>query len=494
MFRYPITILACLLCAVSHAQTYDILQFGAIGDSNTMNTRAIQAAINKCSLTGGKVVVPKGVFITGTLYLKSNVELHIEEGGTLLGSPSFHDYPNNEVSYKTIFTHNTDGSSRTNKALLFAENVHDISLTGDGAIDGNGKSPAFALGNDDASALSATRPCVILFVNCKKIELDDLHLSNSAYWMQHYLGCDGLQLKRLHVYDHANWNNDGMDIDARNVLVEDCVLDVDDDGICLKSQEREHPVENVIIRNCKISTNCNAIKFGTSSIGGAKNIFITSCSITRASEDNFRHWQQTLHFIDKPISIISGIALEAVDGAIIDYVTVSDVDMKDVQTPIFIVLGNRGRKAIGESSGRVGQIKNILLKNIKATSLSKMTSCISGFPGHDIENVTLDNVSLHSTGDGTPEEADLSLPENETAYPENRMFGQVYPSYGLYVRHAHNVILKNLLLTLRHEDYRPAIILDNVKGAKILNLEAGRLADNGPLVRLISSRRVTQRS
>ncbi len=477
----------CLTLAGTQAQVYDIRKFGAVGDSATLNTRAIQAAIDACTRTGGQVLIPKGVFLTGTLYLKDKVELHVDEGATLLGSGHFQDYPDNEVSYRTAFTHNSKGVSNSNKAMLFAEGKKGISLTGTGTIDGNGGSPEFDLGNDGGSALSRKRPCLILFVNCRDISLSDLHLSNSAYWMENYLGCDGLHLKGVKIFNHANWNNDGIDIDARNVLIEDCQLDVDDDGICLKNHERDHIVENVVVRNCRIASNCNAIKFGTMSIGGAKNIRISHCSISKASEDHFRHWQQGLKFIGEPVSVVSGIALEAVDGAVVDDVVLSDIVMQDVQTPIFIVLGNRGRMAVGEKEPRIGAIRNLTLKNIKATACSKMASSITGFPGFDVERVTLENIELNDMGGGTAEEAGRALPENEKAYPENRMYGQVYPASGLYFRHVRDLTLRRIRLSVRQEDHRPAVVLDDARRVRITGLQADTPIGGVPVVRLVNS-------
>ena len=151
------------------AQTYNILDYGAVADGKTINTKAIQAAIDQCAQTGGEVIVPAGIFATGTLYIKSNVTIYLADAAKILGSPSFADYPNNKVQYKNFFTHFPDGSVRTNKALLFAEGVSNITITGKGTIDGNGASKEFDLGDDAASAKSKERPCTILFINCKKV-------------------------------------------------------------------------------------------------------------------------------------------------------------------------------------------------------------------------------------------------------------------------------------------------------------------------------------
>ena len=500
--REGIILLICLVSSSSFAQTYDIKDFGAVSDAVTINTKAIQTAINKCAETGGEVVIPKGVFMSGTLYLKSKVNITIKEGGVLKASPFFRDYPDNIVHYQNAFTHSTDGKSNANKAFIFAEEVNDISITGKGTIDGSGDSPAFNLGNDDTPK-SRLRPCMLLIINSKHIKLSDITLTNSAYWMQNYLGCEYLDLRGLKIFNHSNYNQDGIDVDARHVLIENCHIDVDDDGICFKSHDKSRFVEDIVVRNCFISSNCNAIKFGTKSMGGLKNVSITHCTVQQASADCIRHWQKTLQFIDQPITVISGIALESVDGALIDHITIADIVMKDVQTPIFIVLGNRGAKQMGDKrfydtsidpgligKQAVGKITNVVIKNIMATGHSKMTSSITAFPGHYIENVQFSNIIFNDMGTGTLEEGNAGLKENPGAYPENRMYGQVYPSSGLYVRHVTGLVLDHVELKVRDVDYRPSIVFDDVLDSKILFLTTAIPGGKTAAVKLINSKNI----
>ncbi|NDW11147.1 glycoside hydrolase family 28 protein [Dysgonomonas sp. 520] len=474
--------------------SYSITDFGAIGDGKTLNTEAIQKAIDKCTGNGGgTVIIPSGEFLSGTIYMKNNVMLHLEEGALLKGSASFDDYPDNKVNYVNSFSY-PSGKLFENKALIFGEGLTNISITGSGTIDGNGDSPTFQLGND-SSPESRRRPSVILFIDCKNITVSGLHLRNSAYWMQNYLGCDGLNLSGLNIYNHTNFNQDAMDIDAKNVLIENCVIDADDDGVCLKSHDVNRPVENVTVRNCIISTNCNAVKFGTKSDGGFKNINISNCVIKKASEDNVRQWQKNLEFIELPTTVISGFALESVDGGFIENVNISDILMFDVQTPIFIIQGRRNVGQAGnddfyaseknkfDESLLPGKVSGIHFKNIMARSHSKMTSSVTAFPGNYIENITFDNITFSTMGYGTLEEANTPLMENPHAYPENRMFGYVYPASGLYLRRVKDVTLNNLDLHVRNKDYRPAIILDDVHNIDIKSLTADTPAGNNPVIR-----------
>jgi polygalacturonase len=472
----------------TQAQVYNVLEMGATPDGKTLNTNIIQSAIDKCSKDGGKVVIPKGVFLSGTLYLKNNVNIYLEEGAVLLGSSSFKDYPSNNVKHVTAFTH-SNGISNACKALLFGEDVQNITISGKGTIDGNGKSPEFNLNDDSSSPASRLRPCMILLVNSRNIKVMDLYLTNSAYWLQNYQSCDGLHLKGLKIYNHANYNNDAIDIDSRNVLIEDCVIDSDDDGICLKSHDKNRLCENIIIRNCIIATNCNAIKFGTYSASGFKNVDISNCSIKKASEDRIRKWQDTLQFIGQPITVIAGLALEMVDGGIMENVKISNIQMADVQTPIFMVMGDR-KRSNSTSKIPTSRISNIHISNVKAVSHSKMSSAIIGLPNVYAENIMLNNITFSDMGKGSLKDAKIVLPEVHKAYPENRMFGQIYPSSGLYLRHVKGLEINNLHLNLRNPDYRPAIFMDNVVDSKLNSIQL--LEPKGPnaAISIVRSRNI----
>ena len=160
-------------------------------------------------------------------------------------------------------------------------------MTGLGTINGQGFHPNFQHGNDSKGG--PRRPKIIYFMSCNNVRVQDVTLRNSAYWTQDYEKCDGVIVRGVKVYCHSNWNNDGIDIDSRNVVVSDCLIDCDDDALCLKS-DTDTPCENVTVTNCVLKSNCNAIKFGTSSYSGFKNVTITNCVIDRASEDHIRQW------------------------------------------------------------------------------------------------------------------------------------------------------------------------------------------------------------
>ncbi|HCI55360.1 MAG TPA: hypothetical protein DFI01_05480, partial [Bacteroidales bacterium] len=282
----------------------------------------------------------------------------------------------------------------------------------------------------------------------------------------------------VRIYSFANENNDGIDIDGKNIIITGCIIDCDDDGICLKSDNPDYVVENISISNCIIASNCNAIKCGTGSRGGFKNISISNCVIRRPSEAPNRRWSQMIKGVSSDTTVISGISLEVVDGAIMDQVTINNITMTGIQTPLFIRLGNRKG---------LGSLRNIIISNITATSESLITSSITGIPGSYVENIIVRDVIFNYKGGGTEKEASDTVPEMENAYPENRMFGYALPSYGLYARHVKNFVFDNFRFNLNSPDARPAIILDDCHNIRLNNFSVAKPAGNQPLLRLIQS-------
>jgi len=274
----------------------------------------------------------------------------------------------------------------------------------------------------------------------QKIKIEGIKLQNSALWMQHYIACENLYIHDIEVYNHANKNNDMIDINGcKDVIISDCIGDTDDDGITIKSTHAM-PNENITITNCIISSHCNAIKTGTESNAGFKNITISNC-IIRPSKD-------TTPIYGKPEGI-SGIALEVVDGAEMNGIHISNIIIDGPQVPIFIRLGNRARgydKNLPKP--KVGNIENISISNITAFNADPTGSSITGIPNHPVKNITLDNIRIFYQGGGTLQDAQRQIPENETDYPDAIMFDRL-PSYGFFIRHAENITLNNVSLFIR---------------------------------------------
>ena len=437
------------------ANEYKVLDYGAKGDGISIETQAIQKAVDTCSKTGGSVIFPAGKYLTGTIYLKNNVTLHLKKGAVILGSTKMADYPENLPNY-TFYR-----LGKIKRALIYAENCKNIGISGEGVIDGQGNKIYKANGEKVKSY--GERPHVIWMIQSKRIRISGIKLQNSSLWMQHYLACENLYIHNIEVYNHCNKNNDMMDINGcKDVVISDCRGDTDDDGITIKSTHAK-PNENILINNCIISSHCNAIKCGTESNTGFKNIVISNCII--------RPSQKREVIYGKPDGI-SGISLEVVDGAKMNGVSISNIIIDGPQVPLFIRLGNRARgydKNLPKP--KVGSIENITISNITAFNSSSQGSSITGIPGHTVKNVTLDNIRIFYKGGGTQEDANRPIPENESDYPEATMFGKL-STYGLFIRHAENITLKNIEFYLKNNDKRPALYLGDIKDGKVINLQA----------------------
>jgi polygalacturonase len=418
-------------------QVVNVRDLGAVPDGKTICTSAIQKAIDRCNeIGGGTVYLPPGNWLSGTLFLKSNVTLYLEAGSTLLGSADSKDYPDNIVKTRSY----TD--TYVKQSLIAGEDLENVSIRGQGTIDGQGAKFRFS---DNGYG---HRPYTIRLVGCRDVLVEDVHLRNSAMWMQHYLACDRVRIHGVQVSSHVNGNNDGLDIDGcHDFVVSDCVIDSDDDAIVLKATSPRSN-ENVTITNCVLSSLCNALKMGTESTGGCKNLIITNCAIhkPRPSERG-----------------IAGIALEIVDGGDLDRVTISNITIDGYLSPIFLRLGNRARPYTKDSPNPpIGTFRNVILSNIVATDASKIGCPISGIPGHRIENVTLSNIRCEFEGGGTPEDAQRKIEEREADYPECGMFGTL-PAYGLYCRHVKGLRLLNVQFTPTKPDARPALVFDDAE-------------------------------
>ncbi|MCS6991667.1 MAG: glycosyl hydrolase family 28 protein [Chitinophagales bacterium] len=452
--------LAFLFASPAVAYDFDIRRFGAVGDGVTLNTAAIQAAIEAAyRYGGGRVVVPEGVFLTGSIVLKSNVTLHIMRGGVLLGSA------------------NPDQYRKLNrwKALILADGQTNLSITGFGEVDGQGRKVALHLdslfysGKLDSADYNFVkmrpshyiRPQLIEFVQCRNILIKNITLRNAACWVQTYDRCNNLRLDSVRVESDAYWNNDGLVIqDCRNVRVVNCFINSADDGICLKSQSQDHLCDSVYMAHCTVRSSASAVKFGTVSHGGFRNVTIENIRVY----DTFR----------------SALALECVDGGILENIRVDGITATNTGNALFIRLGAR------TTQRGIGKLRNIMIRNMKVEVPfgrpdhayeqrgpdlpffhNTIPASITGIPGHQVENVTLENIEIYYPGRGHPGMAYMPLwrlhqvPEKEAEYPEFSMFGEL-PAWGLYVRHVSGLTMNNVKLCIAAPDYRPAIVFDDV--------------------------------
>lgn len=441
-------------------------QFKADNTGKTLLTLQIQKHIDELSRQGGGTLYfPPGRYLTGSLVLKSGVILHFSHGAELLGSPRLEDYQPITPKYVALRT-----QVRT-RQLIYAEDQTDIGLTGPGTINCQGENFRYVFSGDEG----IERPHGIQLINCKNIRIQDVVMTASGAWMQHYLACENLQIRGIRVFNHANRNNDGIDIDGcRNVTISDCIIDSDDDALCLKSTS-PMPSENISISNCVLSTHCNALKLGTESTGGFRNISFTNCTIKPSADTIPIYGVRTGQ---------TALSVEMVDGGVLEMLTVSNLTVLDVQTPIFIRLGNRGRKYFeGAPEPGRGTLRQVLISNILARSSSLISNSITGLPANEIKDISLSNISLIIDTNSKPGLAQIPVPESEGSYPENKMFGDTLPASAFYIRHVRNLFLKDVKLTYLGKDYRPVIIADDLKHATLhFNKIERYIGDEPPVI------------
>lgn len=473
MKKYIIIFLLGFYGVKGVAADYPASLFGIRSDGSTLNTRSIQFAIDYINKNGGgRLVFQVGRYLTGSIHLKSNVTLQLEDGAVLMGSLNPFDYDKQSIT-----------------ALVFAIGQHDVGITGKGVIDGQGRQLAANVvdiihkgiikdqfRNDRPEV--EDRAMLIYFRSDSNVLLRGVTLRNSSSWVDTYDQCRNLVLDNIYVDSKAFWNNDGIDIvDCDSVAVTNSYVDAADDGICLKSQDASKFCNNILISNCTVRSSASAIKFGTTSFGGFRNIRIVNDKVF----DTYR----------------SAIALEAVDGGFVENVLVDSLQVFNTGNAIFLRIGER-------SPGRKGRLENIQIDHVYAEipagkpdagydyegpieDMPRNVSpvVITGMPDAFISNVSLKNVEIKYPGGGNPLFARVGLdeldkvPERPNAYPDFSMFKEL-PAWGVYIRHARGIQFTNVTLSAEKKDYRTAIVLDDVHQSQFISTqvkEPGRKKD-----------------
>ncbi len=450
----------------------DVRSCGAVGDGRQLDTAAIQGAIDAAAARGGGTVhVPAGRFLTGALALRSNVTLHLHGGATLLASTNVEHYG-------------------ARAGLIHAEGGENVAVTGRGTIDGRGgdPGPSSRPGESEKELLAHARKRgrVLYFARCRNVRVEGITLINSPSWMQHYFECEDVVVDGIRVRNHCNHYNDGLDIDGcRDVRISNCRISSGDDAIVLKSRSRR-PCENVTITNCIVSSHSNGLKLGTESHGGFRNVAISNVVVLPVDTSEPRR--------NGAPEGLAGVAVETVDGGLLEHVVASNLTIRGTIAPLFVRLGDRGRR-LGEEMERppVATLRHVSISHVVATGASSVGCAIAGLPGHPIEDLALSDISITFSGDsarardpgfaagGTLADMQREIPEEAGAYPECTMFGKL-PAYGLYVRHAQGVTLRNVRLRWTAADQRPALYCHDVHRLDIGGLHARSGADAGPVV------------
>lgn len=482
------------LIAQGQSKVWNIVDYGAKTTPGVINTMFIQQAIDDASAAGGGVVlVPRGVFSTGTIALKSGVRLHLAEGAAIEGSSYYKDY---EHAKKP--------------ALIIATGQNNIGITGKGVINGKGRQlmkdifKRLEEGTLSDPAWRTKRPTektrtnLLYFEDCSNIQVRGVSLEDATSWVTHYERCRDIVIDSIELVSKAYWNNDGIDIvDCRNVRITNSFIDAADDAICLKSAKRGDYCDSIYVANCSLRSSASAFKIGTGSVGGFRNITVRNITVY----STYR----------------SAIALEAVDGGFLENVDIDGVQAKFTGNAIFVKLGHRN------TDDRYSVVRNISIRNMRVEvpadkpdagyemegptlkyppgvkpdgtfkSVSPWNnsykdpeaipylhnvfpSSISGLPGHPVEQVKLENIEVIYAGGADkkvnyfPLDSFQQITEATKEYPEFSMFGEL-PVWGFYGRHINGLSIHNVHLLNQKPDYRAAVLLNDVQTASFNTLK-----------------------
>ena len=458
---------------------FNVRDYGAVGDGKKLDSPAINKAIEACSAAGGGTVwVPAGNYLCGSIHLANNLNLHLDAGAAIVAAPqNMNAYDLTEPWEGTAYQ--DGGHTYFHNSLIWGENLTNVFITGPGMIRGDGL--VRGDGNQDRMSGFSTwdKPDAprtnpppdrlgnkaIALKLCRNVILRDFTIYKGGHFAVLVTGCDGMTVDNVTM----DTDRDGIDIDCcRNTMVSNCRINAPgDDALCPKSSfalGRNVITENLTIVNCQVSgfemgtlldgtmkprRNGNGrIKFGTEANGGFRNCTVANCT--------FRACR--------------GLALEEVDGGIMENITINNLTMMDVPGyPIYITTGKRNR---GPNVTVPSRARNIFISNVIATGVEKMSGIqITGLPDQPIEGVRLDNIRLEFKGGGTKEDAARTPPELGTGYPEPSRVG-VMPAYGVFARHVRGLELSNIHVSFENEDLRPAMVCVDVDGLDVDNFKA----------------------
>ena len=416
-------------------------------EPGTVGTRAIQQAIDAAAENGGIACLENGEYRSGTLVLRSGVCLYIGPGACLKASTDLRDFPEMHAKRLTV----QDTSMGMHQSLVFAEDCEHVALCGEGVLDGQGSPDNFP--GEETAQGTPGRPFMIRMIDCRDVLVSGLTMKNSPCWMQNYLNCDRLTISGITVRNHANYNNDGMDIDGcRDVLIRRCRVTSGDDALCFKGASMR-PLERVLVEDCDFYSACNAVKVGTDTQGDFRDVLIRRCRIGGLAEDpsGLKH-----------ACADSGVSLESEDGGTVERFWLEDIEMTRVWSPFFLRLENRGRVRPGDPAPGPGAIRQVLFEHIRGTGNGPRGSYILGIPEARIRDILFRDIELRQkpyTGEVRPA---AEYPEFTGLYPDAHMidgFGPA-PAYGLWVRHADGIVLDRYRIISEGEDTRPGIVME----------------------------------
>jgi hypothetical protein len=456
-------------------RVYDILDFGAKGDGQTLNTRALQDAIDACHKDqGGTVLVPAGVFVIGTVEIKSNVTLHIAAQGKLLGSAAGKQY--HAADRIPLRGDSTLGDG--NVGLIFAVEAENVTIEGPGTIDGQGaqfRSPSRGVPPPSGRG-GADRPYHLLFHRCRNLRVRDLNLVASAFHSVRVIQSSFVWMEGLRIHNRVNGNNDGFHfISSENVHVANCDVIAQDDACALFGSCR-----NVTVSNSTFSTRWAVFRFGG---GNPENVTVSNCVIQ--------------HTYGCPIK------MHFAPGSQAQNLLFSNLVMQDVTGPISINVSDQRRSNSETAEPQKGFVRNIMFQNIRASVVAhgrqyediafqqnyrpgETRQCIvlNAIGDAALEDISFSDVSITYAGGGTAEEAGREVPQIAGEYFE---IGTP-PAYAIYARNVRGLSLHNARFDFESPDARPAVVLDHVSDAAINGIAVQGSRDAKAVLRFIESR------
>lgn len=476
----------CTMATAAPSGIFNVRSYGAKGDGRNIDSEAINKAIDAASKAGGGTVfLPAGTYLSYSIRLKDHINLHFGPGAVLKAAE-----PTAEQGYDIAepngSTYQDFGHSHWKNSLIWGIGLHDVSITGFGLIDGTGGLSRGLERNEDIARANKA----IALKECRNVNIRDISMLMCGHFALLLTGVDNLTIDNVTV----DTNRDAFDIDCcSHVRISNCLVNsLNDDGIVLKSSYAlgyAKATENVTITNCQVSgfdpgtvlagtygTAIEAapdrdgptgrIKFGTESNGGFKHIVISNCT--------FKHCR--------------GLAIETVDGAVIEDISISNIVMDDIfNSPFYIRLGNRAR---GPEGLPHSVIKGVNISNVMVSNADcRYASMLFGLEGHMIEDVTMSDISIQYKGGLSMEDVrtqdsantffnkELSkgreliydIPQMADGYPEPSSHG-ILPAYGLFVSHARNISFRNFRFETIEPDARHAILLMDVENISFENV------------------------
>ena len=395
---------------------------------------------------GGTLVVPAGEYVIASLRLTSNVTLHLERNAFLYGSTNLADYVRYENKGDSAYS------------VVQAEGADNVAIEGEGVIDGRGRYQVRL-----ADGKLSPGWDVLYFQGCRNVRVENVSLRCGSAWTCFLRHCDGVAVRGIKLWSHHNHNNDGIDIESRNVLVENCDIDCEDDAVVLKAREPDCVVEHVRVRNCRLSCNAEHIKVGTETLGSLRDILVEDCEVSVKTPVTVIDPWLGIPGVTSLQTALSAISLFIVDGGSLENVTVRNISVgAGIITPICIRHASRKpRKLPGK-----GFLRNVLIENVKMTapSASSVACSITGLPDFRPQDIVLRDLDLVFKGGGRAKDAAIRITEERPdSYPAPYLvFGSVFPAYGFYVRHADGVRFERVRLTAADPDEaRPPFATDD---------------------------------